>query len=117
NKNLQEDQMHARLIEVTLKPGKQEEFIKLVNERLPYAKQSPGFVDAIGFTRETAHDHFLGIMFWKSSSDAENYHSGPGKQFIEKVKTFAQGEPKLETLRVAVSTIRSVEADRAVAAD
>jgi len=109
--------MHARMIQVSLKPGKQEEFLKLVAERLPFAKQSPGFVDAVGFTPENAHDRFVGIMFWKSSSDAEKYSNGSGKQFIEKVKPFAQGEPTFEALNVAVSTIRSIEGERAVAAD
>jgi quinol monooxygenase YgiN len=109
--------MHARMIQVSLKPGKQEEFMKLVVERLPFAKQSPGFVDAVGFTPENAHDRFVGIMFWNSSSDAEKYLNGPGKQFMEKVKPFAQGEPRFEALNVSVSTMSSVEADHAVAAD
>jgi quinol monooxygenase YgiN len=109
--------MHARMIQLSLKPGKQEEFIKLVAERLPVAKQAPGFVDAVGFTPENAHDQFVGIMFWKNNSDAENYTNGPGKQFIEKIKPFAQGEPRFEALHVALSTIRSIEGERAVAAD
>jgi len=109
--------MHARMIQVSLKPGKHQEFLKLVLERLPFANQSPGFVDAVGLTPEDAHGQFVGIMFWKSSSDAEKYLEGPGKQFLEKVKPFAQGEPRMEALSVAVSTIRSIEADRAVAAD
>jgi heme-degrading monooxygenase HmoA len=109
--------MHARMIQLSLKPGKQEEFIKMINERLPAAKQSPGFVDAVALAPENGHDPFVGILFWKSNADAENYLNGAGKQFIEKVKPFAQGEPRFEALHVAASTIRSIEADRAVAAD
>jgi quinol monooxygenase YgiN len=109
--------MHARMIQVSLKPGQHKEFLKMIDERLPVAKQSPGFVDAVALTRENAHDQFVGIMFWKSSSDAEKYLQGPGKQFLEKVRPFAQGEPTFEALNVAASTIRSIEAEHAIAAD
>jgi hypothetical protein len=41
--------MHARLIQVTTKPGHLKDCIKsLVEQGIPILKQQPGFVDVVG---------------------------------------------------------------------
>ena len=42
--------MYARVVEFTLKPGKDDEFLNaLQNQVLPLAKNQPGFVDLMGW--------------------------------------------------------------------
>ncbi len=110
--------MNARMIQVSLKPGQQKEFLKMLTERgTPLLQEQPGFIDAVGFTPENEKDQFIGITFWRNSADADKYNNGPGKQFIENVKPFAQTQPVLRSLDVTSSTIHSIEASRSVAAD
>jgi quinol monooxygenase YgiN len=106
--------MHARLMQVTTKPGQTTEFVKLLTERgLPLLKQQPGFVDALALTSDTDHDQFFGITLWKSKEDAEKYMSGQGQQFLASFKPLLQQEPVIRTFNVEASLAHNVGVARA----
>ncbi len=106
--------MHARMIQLTVKPGKIQECVKTIVERaLPILKQQPGFVDAIALTADTEGDQFVGLTIWKSKEDAERYANGPARQFLESVKPLLQQEPALRSFNVEASTAHNIGIGRA----
>ena len=101
--------MIARIIQVTTKPGKLEEFVKTMAERsLPIVKQQPGFVEAMVLTSETQREELIGIAIWKSKKDAEKYASGPGREALEAMRPLLQQVPTIRTFNLVASTAHEV---------
>jgi quinol monooxygenase YgiN len=101
--------MHARLIQVTTKPGQLKEFAKTMVERsLPILKQQPGFVDAFALVSDTERDQFVGISIWKSKEDAERYSNGQARQILDSVKPLLQQEPTIRTFNLEASTVHNI---------
>jgi len=108
--------MHARMIQVTSKPGQIKECIKaLVDRGLPVLKQQQGFVDALALTSETEHDQFVGITIWKSKEDADRYVNGQGRQVVESLKPILQHEPTFRIFNLEASTVHNIGVGRAAA--
>lgn len=106
--------MHARMIQITTKPGQLKEFIKTMTERgLPVLKQQPGFVDALALTSDTERDQFVGVSIWKSKEDAEKYVNGQGRQIMDSFKPLLQQEPTFRTFNLEVSTAHNIGIGRA----
>ena len=106
--------MHARMIQVTTKPGRLKEFVSTMTERgLSLLKQQPGFVDAVALTSDTDQDQFVGVSLWKSKQDAEKYMNGQGKQMLESFKPLLQQEPTFRTFNLEASTIHNIGTGRA----
>jgi heme-degrading monooxygenase HmoA len=106
--------MHARLIQVTTKPGHLKDCIKsLVEQGIPILKQQPGFVDVVGLTSDTERDQFVGLTIWKSKEDAEKYANGQARQVLDSIKPFLQQEPTFRTFNLEASTIHNVGIGRA----
>ena len=106
--------MHARMIQVTTKPGQLKEFVKTMLEKnLSILKQQPGFVDAMALTSDTEGDQFVGVSIWKSREDAEKYADGQGRQVLELVKPLLQQEPTIRTFNLEASTIHNIGIGRA----
>jgi|HubBroStandDraft_4_1064222.scaffolds.fasta_scaffold1384894_2 quinol monooxygenase YgiN len=106
--------MHARLIQVTTKPGHLKDCIKsLVEQGIPILKQQPGFVDAVALTSDTERDQFVGLTIWKSKEDAEKYVNGQARQVLESIKPFLQQEPAFRTFNLEASTVHNVGIARA----
>ena len=107
--------MHARMIQVTAKPGQLRDCLSaLVDRGLPLLKQQQGFVDALGLTSETERDKFVGITIWKSKEDAEKYLNGQGRQIVESIRPLLQQEPVFDTFNVEASTTHNIGIARAV---
>jgi len=106
--------MHARMIQLTSKPGQIKECAKTVVERaLPILRQQPGFIDAVALTSDTENDQFVGLSIWKSKEDADRYTSGPARQFLESVKPLLQQEPEFRSFKVEASTMHNIGIGRA----
>jgi len=106
----------ARIIQITTKPGKREEFVKTMAERnLPVVKQQPGFVEAMVLTSETQRDELIGIAIWKNKKDAGTYASGPGREVLEAMRPLLQEAPTIRTLNLAASTAHEVGIESAAA--
>ena len=106
--------MHARMIQVTAKPGHVKDCIKaIVEQGLPLLKQQPGFVDAVALTSDTERDQFVGITFWKSREDAEKYVNGQARKELETIKPILQNEPTFGTFNLEASTIHTLGIGRA----
>src|ERR1700730_9113462 len=112
--NFRRTLMHARMIQVTTKPGQLKEFVKTMLEKnLSILKQQPGFVDAMALTSDTERDQFVGVAIWKSKEDAEKYADGQGRQVLELVKPLLQQEPTIRTFNLEASTIHNIGIGRA----
>jgi len=106
--------MHARMLQITTKPGQFKEFVTTMVERgLPLLKQQPGFVDAMALSSDMDRDQFVGVTIWKSKEDAENYINGKGRQLLESIKPFLQQEPTFRTFNLEASTIHNIGIGRA----
>jgi heme-degrading monooxygenase HmoA len=106
--------MHARMIQITTKPGQIKECVKTMVEReLPLLKQQSGFVDTVALTSDTDRDRFTGITIWKSKEDAEKYTNGQGRLVLDSVENLLQGEPTILTFNVEASTVHNIGLARA----
>lgn len=106
--------MHARMIQVTTKPGHIKDCIKaMVEQGLPLLKQQPGFVDAVALTSDTEHDQFVGVTFWKSREDAEKYVNGQARRELDSIRLMLQHEPTFRTFNLEASTMHSIAIGRA----
>jgi quinol monooxygenase YgiN len=106
--------MHARLIQLTAKPGHLKDCIKsLVEQGIPILKQQPGFVDAVALTSDTERDQFVGLTIWKSKEDAEKYANGQARQVLDSIKPFLQQEPTFRTFNLEASTTHTIGIGRA----
>lgn len=106
--------MHARMIQLTVKPGQFEEFVKTMKEKnLSILKRQEGMVDAVALTPDTERDQFVGLSFWKSEQDAERHMNGQGRDVVEAMKPFLRQEPTFRTFHVEDTTWRDIRASRA----
>jgi quinol monooxygenase YgiN len=110
--------MHARMIQLTAKPGQLKECIKaLVDRGLPLLKQQSGFVDAVALTSETERDQLVGLTIWKSKEDAEKYANGTqGRQVLESLRPLLQHEPTIRTFNLEASTVHNIGIGRGASA-
>jgi heme-degrading monooxygenase HmoA len=106
--------MHARMIQVTTKPGQIKDCTKaMFVQGLPLLRQQPGFVDSLILSSDTDRDHFVGVTFWRSKEDAETYVNGQARQELDAIKPFLQNEPKFCTFNLEASTMHRVGLARA----
>jgi len=88
---------------LNLKPGKVEDFTKLVNtEILPTLKQQDGFRNQ--FTLIDGQ-RVLGISMWDNRAHAEKYETAVYPEIMRKLTPFIDGTPKVERFDVAASTL------------
>ncbi len=109
--------MHARMIQVTTKPGHVRDCINaLVEQGLPLLKLQPGFIDAVALASDTERDQVVAVTIWRNKDDAEKYANGQGRQVLDSIRPFMQQEPILRTFNLEASTIHSVGIARAASA-
>lgn len=69
--------MFTRIVELTTKPGKDRELQDMVNDKvLQILKKQKGFVDEMVLVSEKENNRVLGLSFWNTKEDAEQYSSG-----------------------------------------
>jgi quinol monooxygenase YgiN len=66
--------MFARILEITPKLEKKEEFVKFVRQEIvPVLKKQPGFLELLPFIPETTNEKVIAITLWTEKYEAEKY--------------------------------------------
>jgi heme-degrading monooxygenase HmoA len=69
--------MFTRIVELTTKPGKNKQLSDTINDKvLPILKKQKGFVDETVLVSDKDDNRVLGLSFWNTKEDAEQYHRG-----------------------------------------
>ena len=93
---------YARNVHFQIKPGKDQEFTKLLNsEVLPLLKKQQGFRTEIALMNGP---HALGISVWEDRQSAEQYAKATYPDVLKTLTPVIEGTPQVETYDVA-STI------------
>lgn len=102
--------MIARLIDVSIKPDRYNEFRTLFeNEIMPVLRRQPGFLDSVSLLSEDNKSRGITISIWKTKTDAENYHKREYSHVQEMLKPFLATTPTLQYFNVEHTTFRKVE--------
>ena len=106
--------MFTRVVELTSKPGKSKVLASTINEKvLPILKKQRGFLDEAVFVSDTKADQVLGLSFWNTKEDAEQYRQEQFPKIHESVKHLLDAEPTVRTFEVHTSTIHRIAAGKA----
>jgi len=105
--------MFTRVVEMTTKPGKNEQLSEAINEKvLAILKKQKGFVDEMVLISDK-DNRVLGLSFWNSKEDAEHYQHTEYPKVHEIVRPLLDGEPTIRTFDVHTSTTHRIAAGRA----
>ncbi len=67
--------MFTRIVELTTKPGKNEQLSATINDKiLSILKKQKGFVDEMVLISDKEDNRVVGLSFWNTREDAEQYH-------------------------------------------
>jgi heme-degrading monooxygenase HmoA len=106
--------MFTRVVELTSKSGKSKELAKTIDEKvMPILKKQRGFVDEMLLVSDAEPDRILGISFWNSRDDAEQYHREQFPKIHDSVRHLLQSDPEVRTFDVHTSTTHRIEAGKA----
>ena len=106
--------MFTRVVELTTKPGKNEQLSATINDKvLPILKKQRGFVDEMVFVSDKEDSRVLGLSFWKTREDAEQYHRTDYLKVQEAVGHLLDAEPVIRTFEVHTSTTHKIAAGKA----
>ncbi len=105
--------MYTRVVDCTLKPGKQLEFNTVLREKvLPVIKNETGFVTLLGFVSDDRAEHALAITIWKTRDDALRFYrnEAPMRDFLGEL---ASEPPKVEHYDLDPSMVQFLAAGKA----
>ena len=106
--------MFTRVVELTAKPGKNKQLSDTINEKvLPILKKQKGFVDETVLVSDKDDNRVLGLSFWNTREDAEQYHRAEYEKVHEMVRHLLDGEPVIRTFDVHTSTTHRIAAGKA----
>ncbi len=106
--------MFTRVVELTSKSGKSKDLANAIDEKaLPILKKQRGFVDEMVIISDAEPNHVLGISFWNSKADAEQYHREQFPKIHDSVRHLLETEPVVRTFDVHTSTTHRIEAGKA----
>ena len=106
--------MFTRVVELTSKSGKSKELANTINEKaVPILKKQRGFVDETVLVSDTEPTRVLGLSFWNSKEDAEQYHREQYPKIHEMLKHLLETEPAIRTFEVHTSTTHRIAAGKA----
>ena len=106
--------MFTRVVELTTKPGKHKQLSDTINEKvLPILKKQEGFVDETVLVSDKDDNRVLGLSFWNTREDAEQYHRAEYQKVHEMVRHLLDGEPVIRTFDVHTSTTHRIAAGKA----
>jgi len=109
-----ERSMFTRIVELTTKPGKNEQLSATINDKvLPILKRQKGFVDEMVFVSDKEEDRVLALSFWNTKQDAEQYHRTDFPKVQEAIRPLLDAEPAIRTYEVHTSTTHKIAAGRA----
>jgi len=106
--------MFTRIVELTTKPGKNEQLSATINDKvLPILKRQKGFVDEMVFVSDKEDNRVLGLSFWNTKEDAEQYHRTEYPKVQETLRSLLDAEPVIRTFEVHTSTTHRIAAGKA----
>lgn len=106
--------MFTRIVELTTKPGKNEQLSATINDKvLPILKKQKGFVDEMVFVSDKEDNRVVGLSFWNTKEDAEQYHRTEYPKVAETVRPLLDAEPVIRTFEVHTSTTHRIAAGKA----
>jgi quinol monooxygenase YgiN len=106
--------MFTRIVELTTKPGKNEQLSATINDKvLPILKKQKGFVDEMVFVSDKEDNRVLGLSFWNTKGDAEQYHRTEYSKVQEAIRPLLDAEPVVRTYEVHTSTTHKIAAGKA----
>ena len=106
--------MFTRVVELTTKPGKTRQLADTINDKvLPILKKQKGFVDETVFVSDKEDNRVLGLSFWKTKEDAEQYHRTEYQKVQEILRHLLEAEPMIRTFNVHTSTSHKVAVGKA----
>jgi len=106
--------MFTRVVELTSKSGKSKELANTINEKVvPVLKKQHGFVDEMVLVSDAEPNRILGISFWDTKEDAEQYHREQFPKIHDSVRHLLGTDPIVRTFDVHTSTTHRIEAGKA----
>jgi len=106
--------MFTRIVELTTKPGKNEQLSATINDKvLPILKKQKGFVDEMVFVSDKEDNRVLALSFWNTRADAEQYHRTEYQKVEETVRPLLDAEAAVRTCEVHTSTTHKIAAGKA----
>lgn len=108
--------MFTRIVELTTKPGKNKQLSDTINEKvLPILKKRKGFVDETVLVSDKDDNRVLGLSFWNTKEDAEQYHREEYLKIQETLRPLLEAEPMIRTFEVHSSTTHRIAAAKRAA--
>ncbi len=105
--------MYARIVEVTLKPGKLDEARNTMNREVaPALKTQTGFVDGMGLVSDTDTNTLLSITFWHTKAEADRYNTSNFPKLIGMLEPMIT-KYTVKTFNVENSTVHKIAAGKA----
>ena len=106
--------MFTRVVELTSRSGKSKELAKTIDEKaVPILKKQRGFVDETVLVSDAEPNRILGISFWNTKADAEQYHREQFAKIHETLKPLLETDPTIRTFEVHSSTTHRIVAEKA----
>jgi heme-degrading monooxygenase HmoA len=106
--------MFTRVVELTPKPGKNRQLADTINDKvLPILKKQKGFVDETVFVSDKEDNRVLGLSFWNTKEDAEQYHRAEYQKVHETLRHLLESEPVIRTFNVHASISHKIAAGKA----
>ena len=106
--------MFTRVVELTTKSGKNKQLADTINDKiLPILKKQTGFVDETVFVSDKEDNRVLGLSFWNTKEDAEQYHRMEYQKVYETLRHLLETEPVIRTFNVHATTNRKIAAGKA----
>ena len=106
--------MFTRIVELTTKPGKNEQLSATINDKvLPILKRQKGFVDEMVLVSDKEDNRVVGLSFWNTREDAEQYHRTEYPKVQETLRPLLDSEPVVRTFDVHTSTTHRIAAGKA----
>jgi len=106
--------MFTRVVELTCKSGKAKELANAIDEKaIPILKKQRGFVDEMVLVSDAEPNRVIGISFWNTKADAEQYHREQFPKIHDTVRNLLETDPVVRTFDVHSSTTHRIEAGKA----
>jgi len=106
--------MFTRVVELTCKSGKAKELANTIDEKaIPILKKQRGFVDEMVLVSDAEPNRVIGISFWNTKADAEQYHREQFPKIHDTVRNLLESDPVVRTFDVHSSTTHRIEAGKA----
>ena len=101
--------MFTRVVEINCKPGSSGKLSDTIHDKvLSILNKQKGFVDEIVLLSDKDDNRVLGLSFWDTKEDAEQYHRTDYPKVQETLRPFLDAEPVVRTFDVHSSTTHKI---------